>query len=100
MGYSHPNRLLEELTSQEISEWIAYDKLEPIDIEYRQDLRFGILNSTIVNFFSSVFAKKGKTPKQWTPEDFMPKFEKKKEVSEKELITKLKTWALSTRGKK
>lgn len=71
-----PVPLLEKImSSRDISEAMAYDKLNPFG-ESRSDLRAGIIASVIAN------ANKGKGAKTFTPQDFMPKFgpEKKKSL--------------------
>jgi len=59
------------LTSRQISEWEAYDRLDPIG-EWREDFRFAQLMSLLVNIVSRIFAKKGQTIKDVSPMDFMP----------------------------
>lgn len=57
--------MLQRLTSRELAEYMAYDRLEPIG-EARADLRAGILASTFVNHSIS-------PPRRPTkPVDFMP----------------------------
>ena len=65
--------MLEQLTSEQVTEWKAYDRLEPIG-EMRGDLRMAILASLIANIANS-FATKGKPIRTYTPADFMPKWE-------------------------
>lgn len=52
----------------QFAEWMAYSTLEPWG-EERDDLRMGIVASTIAN------ANRGKNTKAYSPQDFMPKFE-------------------------
>lgn len=59
--------MLEEITSRELSEWMAYNEIEPFG-EDREDLRMGIIASTIAN----VNRASGKKP--YKPQDFMPVF--------------------------
>lgn len=61
--------MLERMTSEELSEWHAFYKLEPFG-EERADLRSGIVASILVN----TNLKKG--AKATTPLDFMPYAEK------------------------
>ena len=56
------------MTSLQFAEWMAYSRLEPWG-EERDDLRMGIVASTIAN----VYRKEGKKP--FKPADFMPQFE-------------------------
>jgi hypothetical protein len=57
--------LLDGMTSAELSEWIAFDRIEPIG-EIRGDVQAGIVASVIANVNR---AKGGRTFK---PLDFMP----------------------------
>lgn len=56
------------MTSLQFSEWLAYSRLEPWG-EERDDLRTGIVASTIAN------VNRGKGQKARNPQDFMPDFE-------------------------
>jgi hypothetical protein len=73
--------LLGKLDSRELTEWMAYDGLDPIGQE-RDDLRAGIVASTVANCHS-VKAK-------FKPSDFVPKFgprvEKRKTPADLALI--------------
>ena len=60
---------MDQLTSRQLSEWEAYDRLEPIG-QRRDDYRMAILSSLIVNLTRQVHGKKG--VKMTTPEDFVP----------------------------
>ena len=55
----------EELSDQELGEWIAFYGIEPFG-EERADLRAGIVASTVVN------ANRGKKGRPSKPTDFMP----------------------------
>jgi hypothetical protein len=57
--------LLERLDSYELTEWMAYEALEPFG-EERADMRAGIIASTIAN------VNRGKGQKPFSPTDFMP----------------------------
>jgi hypothetical protein len=70
------------MSSRDISEAMAYDRIEPFG-EYRRDFRSGIIASTIAN----IHAAKGKSYK---PSDFMPNFGERKQDSKKVLIEKIK----------
>lgn len=67
----HPDVLLDQLTSRQISEWEAYDRIDPIGAS-RDDLRFGSLQALMWNIVSHLYTKKGHTPKTMTAVDFMP----------------------------
>lgn len=62
---------MDVLSSRQISEWEAYDKIDPIGT-WREDFRTAELVSLIVNIVSKLYAKEGHTPKETTPLDFMP----------------------------
>jgi hypothetical protein len=70
---------LDELTSVQISEWEAYDRIDPVGT-WREDFRMAFLSSLITNLTISVHGKKG--AKQTTLMDFMPKWEQTGEVGE------------------
>ena len=60
--------MLAEMTSNQLSEWMAYAQLEPWG-EERADLRAGIIASTQAN------SMRGKKGKPFKPQDFMPRYE-------------------------
>jgi hypothetical protein len=60
-------QLLSNLDSRELTEWMAYDLIEPFG-PWREDLRAGIISSTIANALRS---KGGRT---YQPADFLPQF--------------------------
>lgn len=61
-------RLLAELSSQELTGWMAYYRFKPFG-EERADLRSGVAASGIVN---TLRAAHFKDPEMTTPRDFMP----------------------------
>ena len=63
--------LLARVSSRELSEWMAYAKIEPFG-EMRADLRAGIIASTVAN--TARDPKKRRRPFQ--PREFMPRFER------------------------
>lgn len=65
------NELLGQISSREITEWMAYDKLEPFG-ERRADLRAGIVASTVAN----VFRNAKEHPRAFRADEFMPDFER------------------------
>jgi hypothetical protein len=71
--------LLDQLTSVQISEWEAYDRLDPIGT-WRDDFRMANLVTTMTNLTISVHGRKG--TKMVTPINFMPEWDvnKVKEV--------------------
>ncbi len=60
--------MLSEITSKQFAEWMAYSRLEPWG-EKRDDLRMGIVASTVAN------VNRGRNQKPYRPQDFMPSFE-------------------------
>lgn len=60
--------MLAEITSVQFAEWMAYSRLEPWGQD-RDDLRMGIVASTIAN------VNRGKNQKPFKPDDFIPDFE-------------------------
>jgi hypothetical protein len=60
---------LDQLTSLQLSEWEAYDKLDPIGT-WRDDFRMAYLSSLVTNLTISVNGKKG--AKMTSPIDFLP----------------------------
>lgn len=64
MTVSH---LLSSISSKELSEWAVYYELEPFG-EERDDLRMGVISSTIAN------VNRSKNSKVYKPQDFIPKF--------------------------
>ena len=67
-------RLLQELTSAELTEYMAFDRIEPFG-EPRADLRAGIVASAVVNHSMS-------PPKTASrPVDFMPVYNKAEPIA-------------------
>jgi len=69
----HPDYLLNELTSRQLSEWQAYDRLDPIG-EWRADFRMAYLCTIVTNIARKVHGEKG--AKMAVPLDFMPEWGK------------------------
>lgn len=63
--------LLGRIGSRELTEWMAYYALEPFGAE-RGDLQAGIVAATVAN----VNRDKKKQREPFTPQDFMPDWEK------------------------
>lgn len=68
MKFPHPDYLLEQLTSAQLSEWEAMDRLDPIG-EWTGNFRLAYLCSLLTNLTISTHGKKGS--KFTTPVDFM-----------------------------
>jgi flagellar basal body rod protein FlgC len=83
--------MLGEISSRDFAEWMAYARLEPFG-EERDDLRMGIIASTIAN----VNRDKGKKP--YSPRDFMPSFEQ--EDDETKIQKMMESLRLSLGGKR
>ncbi len=71
-------RAQREIDSREFSEWQAYYRLEPFGYD-RHDLNNGILCSLVAN------ALGGKKSKSYKPEDFMPKFDRKRKQTDTDM---------------
>jgi hypothetical protein len=80
-------------------EWVAYDRLYPIDSEMRNEIRNGVMISSIINTILLANPYIKKTPKLYKPDDFIVDFSgsKKKEIPEQELQEKILSWAISTK---
>uniref|UniRef100_A0A6M3LDF0 Minor tail T domain-containing protein n=1 Tax=viral metagenome TaxID=1070528 RepID=A0A6M3LDF0_9ZZZZ len=65
LGEAQPRRLLDKLTSNEWSEWLAYWSVEPWG-EERADFRSGMLAAALSNRW------RGKGERAAKPQDFMP----------------------------
>jgi hypothetical protein len=85
LGYAHPDHLLAKLTSRQVSEWWAYDTLEPFG-ERVDWLRMGVLAATIVNCTPR---KKGS--KAAKPEDFIPPEVRTPKVGHKQSVNDMKS---------
>ena len=70
VGQVDVDALLSSLSSRQLTEWMAYDQLEPFG-ERRADLRMAVLASLIAN--ANRDPDKRREP--FTPADFMPRFE-------------------------
>ncbi len=62
--------MLDDLTADQVTEWAAYNELEPVG-EYHRDYMHGQLMALIHNLAQSIYGKKGKR-KTVRPEDFLP----------------------------
>lgn len=69
--------LLGRISSEELSEWVAYYQLEPFGTEVDM-LGHAITASTVAN------VNRGKGQKALSPKDFMPDFEKSSHVQSAE----------------
>lgn len=72
---------MDELSSPELLEWEAYDKLDPVG-SWREDIRLAYLSSVLVNIAITTHGKKG--TKLTKVEDFMLEWdEEAKELRQK-----------------
>lgn len=78
---------MDQLTSAQLSEWEAYDRLDPIG-KWRDDYSFAVLNALIVNIVNKLYGKgKGK---QYTPNDFMPNWSGEKKSVRTQSVEEMK----------
>lgn len=79
LGYAHPDKLLKELTSEQLAEWAAFLRIEP-DADSRSD----VLQAQLLTLTANI--NRGKDDAPFSPYDFLPWVEKppEKELSEKE----------------
>ena len=84
---------MEQLTSEQISEWEAYDRLDPVGA-WREDYRFALLAQVVSNLAISMYGKKGAKLQEIT--DFIPKWgEDEEEKVKQQSMEEMKAWALS-----
>ena len=81
---------MDQLSSAQLSEWEAYDKIDPIG-SWRDDYRMAVLDSLIINIVSKLYAKKGHTPKEVLPTDFMPNWTGEKRIERKQSVADMKS---------
>lgn len=92
------SELLETVSSEEITEWMAFDTLEPIG-DWRSDLAAGVVAST----FANAHRKKDSPP--FKALDFMPLAERAMDVeearrhAEEELSRQVRSALLNASGK-
>lgn len=61
---------MDQITSKQLSEWEAFDRIDPIG-SWRDDFRLAKIESLITNIVTSLYSKKGNSPVMTTPLDFM-----------------------------
>lgn len=69
LGYTHPDELLDAMTAEQMDEWEAFNRIQPIGGQ-RLDFYFAYLMTSIHNLAISIHAKKG--TKHFELEDFLP----------------------------
>ena len=92
---------MDQITSEQLAEWEAYDKIDPIGT-WREDYRLAVLDALIVNIVSKLYAKKGHTPKEVVPMDFMPNWTGEKRIERKQSVSDMKSvlMAIASAAKK
>ena len=65
---------MNELTSSQLSEWEAYDRIDPIG-EWRNHFRFADLEALIINSLKMLYSKKGEIIELIQVKDLMPKWD-------------------------
>lgn len=70
VGRVDVDSMLEEITSVQLSEWMAFDRIEPFE-DKRADVRNAVLCCTLANIW-----RDEKKSKPFSPEDFMLRFDK------------------------
>jgi hypothetical protein len=83
LGYSHPDELQQNLTAKQLTEWEAFDRVQPIGGK-RMDFYFSFLLMSIHNLAIGIHGKKG--AKQFTFEDFLPNWTGKLVEEENEVM--------------
>jgi len=88
--------LLGQLTSNQISEWEAYDRIDPIGT-WRDDFRMAKLAALIQNLVIQLYSKKGTTPKLRNILDEMPDWtgDNAEAMNKKQSVEEMKTILLS-----
>jgi hypothetical protein len=85
---------LDQLTSEQLSEWEAFDRLDPIG-KWRDEFNFAVLDSLIVNIVSRLYSKKGHTPREVSPTEFMPNWSGEKKIAKRQSVEDMKAALLS-----
>ena len=86
MGYAHPDYLLDDLSSKQVAEWAAFDRLEPIG-DYRMDYMIGQLTSLVHNLSQQIYVKREER-QLLNAEDFIPWFDKKDREQKKDNVAR------------
>lgn len=71
--------LLQSITSQELTEWMAYDLIDPIG-EARADVRAGMVAATIANTNRDPKSR----PEPFVPADFIPRWDERLVAQERD----------------
>jgi Ca2+-binding EF-hand superfamily protein len=88
---------LEHLTSRQISEWEAFDRLDPVNREWRADFRMAYMASLFINTMVKVFGKKGARMIKF--DKFMPEWDRETcESHTRQTVQEMKDTLLSVVG--
>jgi hypothetical protein len=74
-----------KLTSTQLSEWEAYDHLDPVG-SWREDYRMAVIVASFTNIVNKLYCAEGKEPTVVVPLDFMPKWDLKAQEEEEEEV--------------
>ena len=88
----HPDYLLDKLSSVQLSEWEAYDRLDPVGA-VRDDYWMTYLLSLMTNLTIQVNSKPG--AKLTTADDFQPPWKEDAKVEKKQSVEEMKQRLLS-----
>jgi len=86
---------LDELTSVQLSEWEAYDRLDPIG-EWRADFRTASLISQVVNIARTIWGKR--SVEMTAPLDYMPEWDRSEEEPKRQSVEEMKQILLGIAG--
>lgn len=77
--------MLNELTSVQLCEWEAYDRLDPIG-KWRDEYIIAQITSVITNIANAIYCEEGKQPAKTNAIDFLPVWdsEKRKDIQQEE----------------
>lgn len=93
--------MLQTLTSSQLSEWEAYDRVDPIG-SWRQEFMMANFMSYLDNVIHKLYGKKGTSVRQSTAKDFLPRWNvdpnepyqfSEIEQPQENLVSKLISWA-------
>jgi hypothetical protein len=77
------------LTAEQIEEWAAYDKIDPIG-GFRQDYESAAIQSTVQTLALAIFSKRGVRPEFTTYQDFMPRWGEKDTGTQVQSVEEMK----------
>ena len=86
--------MLKELTSEQITEWLAYNKIDPIG-KWRDDYRLSYLAAVVSNNFIKAFGKKNSKMQPVSDFKFPWQENKQKLPTQEQLTAALMSWAVN-----